>query len=198
MGVARTFGLAVAKSAAEWSNVGCVAEPLTPEPETEQETTQSGPVAKGFGFFMVFAVLALAGLVLYRIYPTHLHEKTNPGFIDNIFGSDLVVFASRLVLLSAGGVLAVAAVFIVISFWKRGKAGHWMSRFGPFETQAVENLEGVVEQWQQWWQEEFQRATELEERVEQSDQLLAELNTNYQAALGEISRLTGNEGDRDS
>jgi hypothetical protein len=175
-----------------------MAEPLTSDPENEQQTTESGPVAKAFGFLVLFAVLALAGLVLYRIYPTDLHAKSNPGFIDNIFGSDLVVFAARIVLLSAGGVLAVAAVFIVISFWKRGKAGHWMSRFGPFETQAVENLEGVVEQWQQWWQEEFERASELEERVEQSDQLLAELNASYQAALVENARLTGNEDERDS
>jgi hypothetical protein len=178
------------------SNVGGVVE--SADDGDQQATTESGPVAKGFGFLMVFAVLALAVLVLYRIYPPHVHEKSNPGFIDNIFGSDLVVFASRVVLLSAGGVLAVAAVFIVISFWKRGKAGHWMSRFGPFETQAVENLEGVVEQWQQWWQEEYQRATELEERVEQSDLLLDELNNNYQAALGEIARLQGNEADGDS
>jgi hypothetical protein len=145
---------------------------------------------------VLLSVFALAGIVLYRIYPPHLHEKTDPGFIDNVFGSNLVVFASRVILLSAGGVLAVAAVFIVISFWKRAKAGHWMSRFGPLETQAVENLQGVVEQWQGWWQEEFQRRTELEERVEQSDQLIEELNEGYQAALVEIARLQGIENEQ--
>jgi hypothetical protein len=170
-----------------------------PEVESEVEQPQeSGPVARAFGVLFIFGFLALVGVVFYRIYPTHLHEKTNPGFIDNVFGTNLVIFAARVILLSAGGVLAVAAVFIVISFWKRGKAGHWMSKFGPLETQAVENLEGVVAQWQQWWQEEFQRRTELEERVEQSDRLLEELNESYQAALVEIDRLQGSRDDHDA
>lgn len=92
-------------------------------------------------------------------------------------------------LLSTAGVLAVAAVFIVISFWRRAKRGHWMVRFGPFETQAVEDLQGTVDQWTEWWQEEDARRTELEERVEQSDRLLNELNERYQAALVQIGQL---------
>lgn len=145
---------------------------------------------------MLLLVLALAGVVLYRIYPSHLHEKTNPGFIDNVFGSNLVVFASRVILLSAGGVLAVAAVFIVISFWKRAKAGHWMSRFGPLETQPIEDLRGVVEHWPGWWQEEFERRTALEEQVAQSDRLFEELDESDQAALVEIARLKGIENEQ--
>lgn len=165
--------------------------PTDEAPDGQPAETESGPLAKFFAVLVVLGTLALAGVVLYRIYPTHLHEKSNPGFIDNVFGTDLVVFASRVILLSAGCVLAVAAVFIVVSFWKRAKAGHWMSKFGPLETQAVEDLQGVVQAWQGWWQEEFERASELEERVAQSDHLLAELNENYQAALVEIQRLEG-------
>lgn len=137
----------------------------------------------------LLVLLAPVALLVYRVYPNQHPLQKNPNFIDVIFANNLVLFAARLVLLSAAGVLAVAAIFMVISFWKRGKAGHWMSKFGPLETQAFEDLRGAVEQWQGWWEEEFDRRTELEERVEQSDQLIADLNTNYQAALVEIARL---------
>lgn len=48
-------------------------------------------------------------------------------------------------------------MFIVISFWRRAKRGHWMVRFGPFETHAVEDLQRTVDQWTEWWQEEYAR-----------------------------------------
>lgn len=164
---------------------------LSQETEVAEGEPAKEPTYAGRGLFFLAIIVAGFGLVSYRVYPSRHPLERHPNFIDLIFANNLVVFAARLVLLSTGVVLAVAAVFIVISFWMRGKAGHWMSRFGPFETQAVENLEGAVAQWQQWWQEEFERRTELEERVEQSDRLLAELNEHYQEALVEIAQLRG-------
>lgn len=178
--------------------VAAVEEPAAEEPGLDEAPEPADePSYAGRGFLMLGLLAAGLALVIYRIYPTHHPLAKNPNFVDLIFSNDLVVLAARLVLLSAAGVLAVAAVFIVISFWKRAKAGHWMSRFGPFETQAVEDLQGAVNQWIQWWQEEYNRRTELEERVEQSDQLLNELNDLYQGALVEVDRLRG-EGDGDA
>jgi hypothetical protein len=145
----------------------------------------------------VFLVLMLGGggFLLYRMYPAHHPLAKKPNFVDLIFANNLVVFAARIVLLSAAGVLAVAAVFVVVSFWKRAQAGHWMSRFGPFETQALQDLTGLLEQWQGWWQEEFGRRTELEERVEQSDVLIQELQQRYEEAVVEIARLRGDQSE---
>lgn len=168
------------------------------EPTPTENTEPVGePTYAGRGLLMLALFAAAIGLLVFRIYPTHHPLAKHPNFVDLIFANNLVVLAARLVLLSTAGVLAVAGVFIVISFWKRAQAGHWMSRFGPFETQAVENLEGVVEQWQTWWQEEYARRTELEERVESADKLLEELNDHYQGALLEIERLR-EQGERDA
>ena len=66
-----------------------------------------------------------------------------------------------------------------------------MSRFGPFETQAVEDLSGVIEFWQNAWGEENALRLGLENRLEQSDQTMAELNMRHQEVLMELERLKG-------
>jgi hypothetical protein len=160
--------------------------------ELEPLAAEDEHVGRGFAFL---ALLALGvGVLIYRLYPSHRTPEKNPNFVDVIFANNLVVLAARLVLLSAAGVLAVAAVFIVISFWKRGKAGHWMSRFGPFETQAVEDLAGQVNQWIEWWQVENARADELQGRVEESEKLFADLYSAFQTAQSELSDLRAEGG----
>jgi hypothetical protein len=141
------------------------------EAEAERETTPSetGAGAKVAAVFIVLGVLAGAGVVFYRIYPSDLHEKSNPGFLDNVFGSDLVIFASRLVLLSAGLVLAFAGVYLIVSMvsWMRHK--QWLSEFGPFKVsrEAIEQLQVMA----QFWQEQ---ATQQANEVQQLQQQLAE------------------------
>lgn len=145
-------------------------------------------------FLLLAALVAPFAYLLYRVYPTHHPLSAHPNFIDEVFANNLVLFAARLTLLSAACVLAVAAVFIVVSFWKRGKAGHWMSRFGPFETQAVEDVAGQLDQWIQWWTEENTRANELQERVEQNEKVLTDLYEAFQRAQEELDELRGPNG----
>src|SRR6266536_4007244 len=118
------------------------------EGQAEEPTAEVSPAVPpapepsyaGRGFLMLILLVGGSGFLAYRVYPAHHPLAAHPNFVDEIFANNLVLFAARLTLLSAALVLAVTAVFIVVSFYKRGKAGHWMARFGPFETQAVEDL----------------------------------------------------------
>lgn len=170
------------------------AEPEADELEAETPRNTAHGAGRAMGFLVVAAFVAGVVVVVYRLYPTGHPLPKNPNFIDAIFANNLVLFAARLVLLSAAGVLAVASVFIVISFWKRGKAGHWMSRFGPFETQAVEDLQGALEFWQNAWQEANDTRQALEQRIQESDETMGELYRKYEEALTELSRLQGTNG----
>ena len=78
----------------------------------------------------------------------------------------------------------------MISYWQRGKAGHWLTRFGPLETQAIEDLRGEVEMWQTWWVEQNQEVQELQERLETSDELINQLYEQLQSLTAEAE----NEG----
>jgi Ca2+/Na+ antiporter len=149
------------------------------EPEEPQEKTYVGR-----GFLLLAIIVGALGWLAYRLYPAHHHTPTNPNFIDSVFANHLVLFAGRLVLVAAAVVLAVTAVFVVISYWQRGKAGHWLTRFGPLETQAIEDLRGEVEMWQNSWVEQNQEVQALQEQVEQSDALIVDLYEQLQSVTG--------------
>jgi hypothetical protein len=116
-----------------------------------------------------------AGWLGYRLYPAQHRLPANPSFVDSVFANNLVLFASRLVLVAAALVLAVTAVFVVASYWQRAKAGHWLTRFGPLKTEALEDLRAEVKTWQQEWLETTIRAGELQVRIEHADRLIAQL-----------------------
>jgi hypothetical protein len=168
----------------------------------QEPSEQAAPVAPqaaeptyaGRGFVSLALIVGGIGFLAYRVYPAHHHRlPARHNFINEVFANNLVLFAARLTLLSGAVVLAVAAVFIVISFYQRGKAGHWMARFGPFETQAVEDLAGQMNQWIEWWQEENARAEELQVRVEESEALMGEVYAALEAAQTEIAILKGED-----
>ena len=70
-------------------------------------------VIAGVALLVVVAV----GIVLLvkGLYPTDLPESRNPDFIDTVFDNRAVVWAARLLLVSAAGVLAFGGIFIVLS-----------------------------------------------------------------------------------
>lgn len=80
-------------------------------------------------------VAATVGVVLLAIglFPADLPSKTSPNFIDTIFDNRGVIWAARLLLVSAAGVLAFGGVFIVASTVIRMNNGEWLRRAGPFE-----------------------------------------------------------------
>lgn len=150
------------------------------DPATATEKTPQKTHA-GRGFLLLALFIGAVGWLAYRLYPAHHRSPNNPNFVDTIFANNLVLFAGRLVLVAAALVLAVTAVFVVISYWKRGQAGHWLTRFGPLETQAIEDLRGEVEMWQNSWVEQNQEIQELQERLEASDTLINQLFEQLQA-----------------
>jgi hypothetical protein len=80
------------------------------------------------------AACAIAVVLLVKgLYPADLPESRNPDFVDNVFDNRGVLWAARLLLVSAAGVLACGGVFIVISIGVRMKNREWLRRAGPFE-----------------------------------------------------------------
>ncbi|HKH64756.1 MAG TPA: hypothetical protein VKA35_04770 [Solirubrobacterales bacterium] len=93
----------------------------------------------------------MAGLILLikGLYPADLPTTKDPDFIDNVFDNRAVVWAARLLLVSAAAILAFGGLFIVISTGIRMKNGEWLRRAGPFEISetAVSEIEGQVDFW---------------------------------------------------
>jgi hypothetical protein len=73
------------------------------------------------------------GLLAQGLYPADLPVSRNPDFIDNVFDNRGVLWAARLLLVSAAVVLAFGGIFIVLSIGIRMKNGEWLRRAGPFE-----------------------------------------------------------------
>src|SRR5829696_6215775 len=87
--------------------------------------------ATGIGLLVV--VVVAIPLLMKGLYPVDLPESHDPDFLDTVFDNRAVVWAARLLLVSAAGVLACGGVFIVLSIGIRIKNGEWLRRAGPFE-----------------------------------------------------------------
>lgn len=81
---------------------------------------------------LIGAAVAIA-LLARGLYPTDLHPSPHPDFVDNIFDNRGVLWAARLLLVSAAGVLAFGGSFIVLSIGMRMRSKEWLRRAGPFE-----------------------------------------------------------------
>lgn len=167
------------------------------ETENNDDATVSEGAANGTatsnkaGWFYLFVVVVVLGLLAYRLYPADHADATSANFIDAIFANNLVIFIARVMLFLGACVLAAGMVFIVLSIWKRAKAGHYLTRFGPFETQAIEDLRGEVETWQNYWAEENEQVGELRKRLEESDAVLQQVLGELGEATEELGRLRG-------
>lgn len=140
-----------------------------------KEDRGAGRVAVGFGFF----VAAALGIVLLAkgLYPADLPSNGSPDFVDNIFDNRGVLWAARLLLVSAAGVLAFGGVFIVVSIGIRMKNGEWLRRAGPFEI-SDEPLGRIEEEADLWYQAALahrEEAADLRERLERSEELIEDL-----------------------
>jgi hypothetical protein len=130
---------------------------------------------------MSILVACVVGLVLLvkGLYPADLPPATSPDFIDNIFDNRAVVWAARLLLVSAAAVLAFGGIFIVVSIGIRMKNREWLRRAGPFEISetAVSEIEGQLDFWRQAALAGQEEVAELTERLEESDELIEQLHT---------------------
>lgn len=128
-----------------------------------------------FGFTVCAAGVAL---LVKGLYPVDLPLTENPNFIDNVFDNRGVVWAARLLLVSAAAVLAFGGVFIVVSTAIRMKNGEWLRRAGPFEISepAVSEVEGQVNFWRTAALAREEEVAELTEHMDESDELIAGLH----------------------
>lgn len=138
--------------------------------------------AGGNGRAVVKLALAFAGaiavvLLVKGLYPVDLPQSRSPGFVDNVFDNRGVLWAARLLLVSAAAVLAFGGIFIVLSISIRMKNGEWLRRAGPFEIS-----EGTLEQakdeagfWRRAALTSEEEGLRLQARLRESEELLAEV-----------------------
>lgn len=129
------------------------------------------------GFVVLVLLLVALALLVKALYPVDLPVRKSPNFIDTIFDNRLVVWAARLLLVSAAAVLAFGGVFIAGSIGIRMKNGHWLRRAGPFEIseKAVEEIEGQFEFWRDAALEGQAEIAQLKEQLQESDELIERL-----------------------
>jgi len=101
------------------------------------------------GWVFVAAAAAAIVLLVRGLYPTDLPRTVSPDFVDNVFDNRGVLWAARLLLVSAAAVLAVGGVFIVVSIGIRMRNGEWLRRAGPFEISEADT--GVAKGDAEFW-----------------------------------------------
>lgn len=105
-----------------------------------------------------------------------LREGQNPDLVDNVFDNRGVLWAARLLLVSAAAVLAFGGVFIVLSIGIRMKNGEWLRRAGPFEiSESLGEARGEVSTWHRAALESQEEVNALRECLEKSDELIERL-----------------------
>lgn len=131
-----------------------------------------------FAVILFLAIPVAVVLLAVGLFPADLPAKANPTFVDTIFDNKGVVWAARLLLVSAAGVLAFGGVFIVVSTGIRMKNGDWLRRAGPFEVSetAVSEIESQIAFWRQAALAGQEEVEELTERLTESDELIEQLH----------------------
>jgi hypothetical protein len=140
-----------------------------------REDQGAGRAAVGFGF----SVAVVLGIVLLAkgLYPADLPSSRSPDFVDNIFDNRGVLWAARLLLVSAAGVLAFGGIFIVLSIGIRMKNKEWLRRAGPFEIseRKLGQSEEEIEFWRQTALTNQEEADSMRQHLERSRELIQKL-----------------------
>jgi hypothetical protein len=113
-------------------------------------------------------------LLAKGLYPADLPGSRDPDFIDNIFDNRGVLWAARLLLVSAAGVLAVGGMFIVTSIGVRMKNREWLRRAGPFEISEsrLHQTEDEADFWRRAALANREKADALRDDLRRSEELL--------------------------
>lgn len=128
----------------------------------------------GFGFAIACAVAIV--LLVKGLYPADLPQSRNPDFVDNVFDNRGVLWAARLLLVSAAAVLAFGGIFIVVSIGIRMKNGEWLRRAGPFEISegTLGHAKDETAFWRQAAQTSEAETVRLRERLRQTEGLIGD------------------------
>jgi hypothetical protein len=129
----------------------------------------------GFGFVIACAIAIL--LLAKGLYPADLPASRNPDFLDNVFDNRGVLWAARLLLVSAAGVLAFGGIFIAASIGVRMKSGEWLRRAGPFEIseEPLRQTRDGADFWRRAALRSQEEAADLQERLRECKELIGDL-----------------------
>ena len=133
------------------------------------------------GVVLLVGLATLLAILVKGLYPSDLPIDKNPDFIDNIFDNRAVIWAARLLLVSAAAVLAVGGVFIVASTVIRMRNQEWLRRAGPFEVSetVVSELDGEVEFWRNAALARQEKVEALTARLDESAKLVDTLQLKH-------------------
>lgn len=128
-------------------------------------------------FGLAIACAIAIALLVKGLYPADLPASRNPDFIDNVFDNRGVLWAARLLLVSAAAVLAFGGVFIVVSIGIRMKNGEWLRRAGPFEISEdrLGQAEGDADFWRRASLASEGEVQRLRDRLGRSEELIRAL-----------------------
>jgi hypothetical protein len=120
------------------------------------------------------AIAATITVLVKGLYPVDLPASASPDFIDNVFDNRGVLWAARLLLVSAAAVLAFGGTFIALSIGMRMKNGQWLRRAGPFEISEgkLGQAEAEVGFWRQIALTQLEEGVNLRERLSKSEELI--------------------------
>jgi len=120
--------------------------------------------------------VVVVALLAKDLYPTELPVSQDPDFIDNIFDNRGVLWAARMLLMSAAAVLAFGGIFIVVSIGIRMKNGEWLRRAGPFEISVdpFSRAEEEAAYWQQMAIASHEEASALRDQLKRYEELVGE------------------------
>jgi ABC-type uncharacterized transport system permease subunit len=107
------------------------------------------------------------------LFPRHVPTPQDPHVVDVVFESGPVVWAARLLLVSAAFVLAVGGAFVVASVVVRTRNGDWLKRAGPFEVSetSVTELEDEVHFWRSAARDCYDELNRVHKLDEEADKL---------------------------
>jgi hypothetical protein len=132
---------------------------------------------------------ALAGLfsggilMFFQLQPHTLPTPSNPSFLDNIFASRTVIWATRM-LLFVGAVYVAGSVVALIAQNK------WLSDFGPFGTsEAFETLEQKLKPFIDQAEKLTETNESLTKRLEAADLTLEELTEERDRIREKIAKI---------
>jgi hypothetical protein len=170
----------------------------SPEGHAEQVNGGSDETVGIPQMTLALAVLGtlIAGAVWFisTLAPDEVRQKDDPGYIDNIFASPIVIAAARIVLLSAAVMLIFAGLYIVASILVRMTRREWLRRAGPFESELAGEVERGLDEADsvvQWWMDALEQNEELERRLQERDVTLRELLEERNALREQLNQRPG-------
>lgn len=130
---------------------------------------------------LAVALVCVAGVALLAkgLYPVQLPPTANPDFIDNVFDNRAVIWAARLLLVSAAAVLAFGGLFIAVSTGIRMKNGEWLRKAGPFEISepVMSEIEEQLAHWRTTASLKQEEVAELTECLQEADETIEQFRT---------------------